>query len=200
MLDLRSSGWVPRREENVPKKISEVHADAASKEFEDDFSITGFTLSPRPGTNIPSTQPSSGTYSSSPQLTGEYLSKSPSSTSTISAPATTKPASKPKKKKDSKSKSKSDTLTISEPVFFASPQEYEEKVTDILKEFLQSNDTKEVVTALRELDFPEYRFKVIEAGITLTLEKGDKDRQAMSKLFTILSKEGLLNESNFVKG
>jgi len=172
LIDLRATYWVPRRQENEPKTFSELASEAAVKELEEEYGLSQ-PISPR------TTQ-----------------------ASTIASTADTKSQNKPKpSKKKTKSKPKADDqLTIAEPVFISSEKEYIEKLTPILHEFLISEDVHETVSSIRELEAPEYRRKVVELGISLTLEKGNRDREIMSKLLTTLSTEGILKEDHFVKG
>eukprot|EP01114_Cavostelium_apophysatum_P024383 TRINITY_DN952_c0_g1_i5.p1 TRINITY_DN952_c0_g1~~TRINITY_DN952_c0_g1_i5.p1 ORF type:complete len:569 (+),score=150.18 TRINITY_DN952_c0_g1_i5:161-1867(+) len=39
LIELRENNWIPRREENAPKKISEVHADALQKAYEEEYNL-----------------------------------------------------------------------------------------------------------------------------------------------------------------
>jgi len=39
VLELRQNNWIPRREENAPKKISEVHADAIQQQYVDELNL-----------------------------------------------------------------------------------------------------------------------------------------------------------------
>jgi len=39
LLELRKNNWIPRREENNPKTIGEVHAEALAKQFQDELDL-----------------------------------------------------------------------------------------------------------------------------------------------------------------
>jgi hypothetical protein len=150
------------------------------KEFEDDFGVAA-PVSPRP---TPTT--------SAPVVAHP-------TTEVTKEPA--KPKPKPQKKKQPQKPKQPETLVIDEPVFISSAGEYEEKIKPILQAFVASQrDSKATVAAIRDLDAPEYRHKIIEVGIQLTIEKGDKERDAMSKLFSTLSSDRLLKEDSYVTG
>lgn len=63
VMELRQNKWVPRREENAPKKISEIHADALQKQLAEEMGTYSlFYSSNQQGINIspritPSTTP-----------------------------------------------------------------------------------------------------------------------------------------------
>ncbi len=66
--------------------------------------------------------------------------------------------------------------------------------------YLKSEDLKETVDGIRELEAAEYLSKIVEQGISMTIEKHDRERQVMAKLFASLSHDGILKEEHFVKG
>jgi len=85
-------------------------------------------------------------------------------------------------------------------VFISSVKEYEEKLTPIIQKYLKDHEIKPACTSITELDAPEYQHKITEIGINLTLEKSDKERNLISKLFGNLYENKVLNEENFIKG
>ncbi len=115
LLDLRAYNWVPRRQEVSPKTFSELEAEAAVKEYEEELGIAQqISPRPRPATSTTMVQPEPPKPQSQPQ-------------------------SKPKTAKKKKAKGKSDQMTIEEPVFISSEGEFMEKLIPILEEYLFSS-------------------------------------------------------------
>jgi len=56
---------------------------------------------------------------------------------------------------------------------------------------------KEATTSLVALKIPQHLHKVVELGVSCTLEKNSADRDAMSKLLASLSAEGILKDEHF---
>lgn len=69
-----------------------------------------------------------------------------------------------------------------------------------LEEYLSSADVNEAVTCLKELNAPSYHPDVVERAVGLGLEKKERDRLAISKLFSALAKDGLFTPDQFEKG
>jgi len=53
IIELRRNNWIPRREEQGPKKLSEIHAEAMQKEWETEFGLIPPTASSSPKFNAP---------------------------------------------------------------------------------------------------------------------------------------------------
>jgi len=70
-----------------------------------------------------------------------------------------------------------------------------------LKELLSSGDVRESTLSIIESSIPsDLLWKIVEVGITLTLESGSSGQQVMSSFFANLYRERLLSEVHFVKG
>jgi len=76
----------------------------------------------------------------------------------------------------------------------------ENHITHILKAYLITGDTRDTKVSLRELKSIDAAWKLVEYGVTYTLEKNEKDREFISKLFSELHAENYLNQSNFERG
>jgi len=59
---------------------------------------------------------------------------------------------------------------------------------------------KEASNSFLSLKLPQHYHKIVELGVSLTLEKTNEDRESISNLFTNLSTESLLKDEHFVKG
>lgn len=68
LLELRTNNWVPRRQENVPKTITEVHQEAKQKAFEEEY-LSNYSFSDR--TNGRKKKPSGAVSSSSSTSTSK---------------------------------------------------------------------------------------------------------------------------------
>jgi len=206
VLELRSNEWVPRREENAPKKIAEVHADAMAKQFADELeAVMGVTLTPTGGSTGTTPTPGKkgtvkGARDTSPQpsrTTDEWQ---------------TQGVKKPKGKKGKSASTKQpQLLDISEPESITTPNRFatgtlsaedvEQAINNILQEYFVNTDTKEAVRALLQLlKGTDFLSKIVEVGISNSLEKKDKERDLVSKLFGQLCAKGKLTEQQFAKG
>jgi len=76
----------------------------------------------------------------------------------------------------------------------------EQKITTIFNEYLSNLDMKEASNSFLSLKLPQHYHKIVELGVSLTLEKTNEDRESISNLFTNLSTESLLKDEHFVKG
>lgn len=99
---------------------------------------------------------------------------------------------KKKKKKDGKNKPEQ-TKKLTE-------EELDAKIGELLEEYLNSNDIQEAIHCIKDLHTPHIGNKIVEKGVVITLDKQEKDRELMSKLFTALSNEDLVTEEEFMKG
>jgi hypothetical protein len=158
LAELRKNNWVPRREENTPKTIGEVHAEALARQFQDEVDLS----------------------SSSAETKSKQPAQQEKKEAAVAKKRPQKAKAKPKKEK----------LT---------DEELEKRTNLILEEYLSSGDFKEVEQCIKELGAPHHHPKIIEAAIVLTLDKRQKDRDLISKLFSELSPE-IFSEADFVKG
>eukprot|EP01111_Echinosteliopsis_oligospora_P008482 TRINITY_DN2418_c0_g1_i1.p1 TRINITY_DN2418_c0_g1~~TRINITY_DN2418_c0_g1_i1.p1 ORF type:complete len:368 (+),score=138.17 TRINITY_DN2418_c0_g1_i1:196-1299(+) len=75
-----------------------------------------------------------------------------------------------------------------------------ERASDVLSEYVVSNDIKEVDRAIRELNMATFHWWLVKKGILLALDCKESDREKIDKLFTALSKSGLISEQHFEVG
>jgi len=78
-------------------------------------------------------------------------------------------------------------------------EELEKRTYMLLEEYLSNGDIKEAEQCIKDLCAPEYHNKIIEQGITISLERHDKQRELISKLFCELSPD-IFSEGDFIKG
>lgn len=192
LLELRANQWVPRREENVPKTLQEVHNEALIKQYEDEMNIT------KP---IPIRQTVDIKSKGAPLSTSPMSSSPGGEWTTVAAPP---------KKKNGKKKKKGGVLgSTSASPSSGSPaisprggdEVTEQRITDILDDYISSGDIQDTTAAVRELKAPHMLHKLVELGVALTLEKKGGDRAALSTLFTTLGiQEKLLLEEHFIRG
>jgi len=203
LLELRANHWVPRREENVPKTLQEVHNEALIKDYEDEMQIVRPVV-PRNTVDIKS-KPSSASSSPTPSPSGRA---GGFDDWTVAGGAKKKSNGKSKKKKQSDSL----TLlpggfspnTISPAISPRGPavEDPEQRVADILEDYISSGDARDTANAVREFKgtFPQLLYKVVEVAIASTIDKKDAERDLVSKLFVSLSQEKVLAEEHFIKG
>jgi len=173
--ELRSNNWTPRREENAPKKISEVHADALQKAYEEEYSLSQGPQEPqKPTTSAPTTE-------------------------TKEKPKEKEDASK-KKSKGKKKKKKPTDSKKSTSDGQLSDDDLEQQLSSILKDYLDLGDLKQTEVAIKEIGVPNALPKLVEVGITISLERNDHDREQTTKLFTTLFNDNILTQEHLVKG
>jgi translation initiation factor 4G len=169
---LRAHDWKPRREENVPKTITQIHAEALAKEFEDEVQAMVMTKPP---------------IRSSPQVTTKQVQAQPQGSLKITV---VKPV-KQTEKAPQKQAPQQSTLSL---------ETLEQKLTDIVEEYLASLDAKNAVSSMMDVRSPIAFSKFVEIGILNVLDKREKDRESLSKLFTSLSQHGLLKPEHMLTG
>lgn len=81
-----------------------------------------------------------------------------------------------------------------------SDEEVEEKIGELLDEFVAEGDAKESVESIVELNAPHMHNKIIELGILKTLEKSPEKRELMKKLFAELRDRKIVKEEDWQKG
>lgn len=74
----------------------------------------------------------------------------------------------------------------------------ESKIHLLIEEYLENNDIKEAEQCIKDLNSPQCHSKIIEQAIVMTLEKNEKERDQISKLFCKLSPE-IFPDQDFVK-
>lgn len=182
-----------------------MHQEALIKQYEDEMQIskpvvirTTVDIKPKPSSASSSPTPSpSGRAGGFEEWT------------TVAGPA---------KKKNGKSKKKKGTAgdtslqipggaspsTISPAI---SPrggsEDVEQRVLDLFEDYISSGDARDTANAVRELkaQSPQQLYRVVELGISSTIDKKENDRELVGKLFTALALEDkILQEEHFVRG
>eukprot|EP01114_Cavostelium_apophysatum_P005287 TRINITY_DN1608_c0_g1_i4.p1 TRINITY_DN1608_c0_g1~~TRINITY_DN1608_c0_g1_i4.p1 ORF type:complete len:792 (+),score=237.94 TRINITY_DN1608_c0_g1_i4:374-2749(+) len=87
-----------------------------------------------------------------------------------------------------------------EPTFKQSPQNLDKKVGLLLEEFLSSADSEEALACLQDLNAPDYHGEVVAKAVSLAIEKKERDRDEIVKLFEFLQSKQLLTAEDFEKG
>jgi len=164
LLELRNNVWIPRREENTPKTIGEVHADALAKQFQEELDLVE-----KPAT-----------------IQEVKITKSA-------------PTAQITEKKDGKKKSKKKGKKGKEPTKKLTEDELEKRAHLLIDEYLSSGDIKEAEQCIKDMKAPEFSPKIIELAVTISLERREKERDLISKLFSELSPH-TFSEEDFVKG
>jgi len=179
LQELRLNNWTPRREENAPKKISEVHADALQKAYKEEFSLSQGAPEPQ--------KPTVTAQQSAPETKEKPILKEKED------PTKKKAKGKKKKKKPVEANAKKTSEGFSD-------DDLEQQLSSILKDYLDSGDLKQTEIAIKELGTGTVLSKLVEIGITISLERNDRDREQTSKLFTALLQDNILTQDHLVKG
>lgn len=183
---MRKNYWIPRREENIPKTISEVHAEAAAKDFESEL----YTMTPIP----PQQEPP------------RYERKAPSShTSPVEGFKKEEKKSNKKKKTKTKQTASPTASASSSPrqpqaaLKVDSIEVFESKLNAVLDDYFSSQDVNDTVISIRALRAKDTA-KLVELAVSHALEKKEEERNLLVKLLSALTKEKLLSEDSFIKG
>jgi len=70
----------------------------------------------------------------------------------------------------------------------------------MLETYLLREDLNDILNGIQRLNNPQAHSKMVELGIVNTLERNDSDRQSISKLFSLLSRQKILSEEDFKNG
>jgi len=207
LLELRSSTWKPRREENAPKKISEVHADAMQRAFEEEYNLSVQQQQQQNNTNTnnsnTNTNSNANTNTTNPSSTSDNKQKNQSqSQSQSQQQSSTAPSlDNTKKTKTKKKKKKPAVVNKSEAV---NDEDLEERISSLLRDYLSSLDYADAESSVKELKSSSSSTiamsKLIEVGIVLSLEKDEKEREVIWKFYMTLFTNGVLFQDNFVQG
>uniref|UniRef100_A0A671TA65 Eukaryotic translation initiation factor 4 gamma 3-like n=1 Tax=Sinocyclocheilus anshuiensis TaxID=1608454 RepID=A0A671TA65_9TELE len=81
-----------------------------------------------------------------------------------------------------------------------SEEEVERKSKSIIDEFLHINDYKEAVQCVMEMDQPSLLFVFVRIGLECTLERSQKARENMGRLYYQLIQKGIIPHSQLYKG
>jgi programmed cell death protein 4 len=64
-------------------------------------------------------------------------------------------------------------------------QEFKAQLLECLKEYFDSCDAEEVIRTISELGCPEYHPEIVKKAISLAMDKGPRERELTSRLFTV---------------
>jgi MA3 domain len=64
-------------------------------------------------------------------------------------------------------------------------QEFKAQLLECLKEYFDSCDKEEVIRTISELGCPEYHPEIVKKAISLAMDKGPRERELTSRLFTV---------------
>jgi len=78
-------------------------------------------------------------------------------------------------------------------------EEVKKKISDLLKEYIESGDTAEACRCIRELGVSFFHHEVVKRALVLAMEKQTSE-QLISKLLKEASEEGLISSSQMIKG
>lgn len=205
VLDLRSNGWIPRRAENAPKKISEVHQDMLMKEFQDQYEIQ----QSQPSNQSQLANTTNADLVSSQTLFPSVTSNNTSSNTNSSNSSNGTNAVQQKKKKKKKPAIQggiSSTATTLTPTSISTEEQYEMAVTDAITEVFDSLEFKESCQSIKQIH-TKYNYyanqnvraeRTIELMLMIYLEKNDKQRDQLFKLFNELLSQNIITEDNIV--
>ncbi|KAJ6842667.1 uncharacterized protein M6B38_297980 [Iris pallida] len=78
-------------------------------------------------------------------------------------------------------------------------EEVKKKISDLLKEYIESGDTAEACRCVRELGVPFFHHEVVKRALVLAMEAKTSE-SSISKLLKEAAEEGLISSSQMMKG
>uniref|UniRef100_A0A665VAA1 Eukaryotic translation initiation factor 4 gamma 1-like n=1 Tax=Echeneis naucrates TaxID=173247 RepID=A0A665VAA1_ECHNA len=192
VLDLRRSNWVPRRGDQGPKTIDQIHKEAEMEEHREQIKVQQQLMSKKE---------SGGGWNTVP------ISKNrPIDTTRLSK--ITKVRVFNQKKKSLRNlglqhfKTKRDSAPTPPPLPKAalSEEEVEKKANAIIEEYLHINDMKEALQCVAELNSTALLYVFVRTGVESTLERSTIAREHMGQLLHELVKAGTLPTQQYYKG
>uniref|UniRef100_A0AAZ3NMR4 Eukaryotic translation initiation factor 4 gamma 1-like n=1 Tax=Oncorhynchus tshawytscha TaxID=74940 RepID=A0AAZ3NMR4_ONCTS len=178
VIDLRRSGWVPRRGEQGPKTIDQIHKDA---EREEQMQLVKVQQ------QLMGSQPQDEGWNTVP-------------ISTKNRPIDTSRLSKITKVSGVKRET-GPTLPPAAPAKPAmTEEELDKKSSAIIEEYLHLNDMKEALQCVGELNSAPLLFVFVRNGLEDTLERSAIARERMGLLLHQLLKAGTLPTTQYYKG
>ncbi|OEL14695.1 Programmed cell death protein 4 [Dichanthelium oligosanthes] len=79
-------------------------------------------------------------------------------------------------------------------------EEAKAKISDILEEYLASGDRGEALRCIRDLKIPFFHHDVVKRALVLAVERGGAAEGHILDLLKSASEEGVINESQIIKG
>ncbi|KAL6648543.1 hypothetical protein ACP70R_012767 [Stipagrostis hirtigluma subsp. patula] len=79
-------------------------------------------------------------------------------------------------------------------------EEAKAKISDILEEYLAAGDRHEACRCIRDLKIPFFHHDVVKRALVLAVERGGAAEGLILDLLKLASEEGVINESQLIKG
>uniref|UniRef100_A0A667YPJ2 Eukaryotic translation initiation factor 4 gamma, 1a n=1 Tax=Myripristis murdjan TaxID=586833 RepID=A0A667YPJ2_9TELE len=225
VLDLRRSNWVPRRGDQGPKTIDQIHKEAEMEEHREQIKVQqhqpqdeGWNTVPISTKNRPidtsrlskitKVRPSSSQVFPLPvsaeilavhSFSSQSWSVGTQSPSDVNSSYLIRKHSKPGKPVGLKRESApTPPPALSKPAL--TEEEVEKKSTAIIEEYLHINDLKEASQCVAELNSASLLFVFVRNGLESTLERSTIAREHMGLLLHHLVKTGILPTQQYYKG
>jgi len=81
-----------------------------------------------------------------------------------------------------------------------SVEEFEDKVEEIVAEYLQSHDQEEAVECLKELNSSKFNTELVNKFLSIAFEKSERDQEKLIRLFSDLLNTHFLSSQSFQSG
>lgn len=207
VLDMRHNNWVPRRETQTAKKLSEVHSQAQA---ELGVVVPGIQVQTNlPMLNLPGTKSSAQMAAESEMFPSFRGSESEwntvgkggkKNTADLAGmqvqsafvgdyvPVPTRSATPA-------------AATSSAPAVKLTPEKMEEKTKSMFKEYTSIFDVNEVALCIQELNAPEFMPKLVELGFSVMFDCiKEKEQVGLIDLLIKLAKEGTISKEHLCEG
>uniref|UniRef100_A0A668A827 Eukaryotic translation initiation factor 4 gamma 1 n=1 Tax=Myripristis murdjan TaxID=586833 RepID=A0A668A827_9TELE len=181
VLDLRRNNWVPRRGDQGPKTIDQIHKEAELEEHREQMKVQQALISKKESgrSNLPQDEG----WNTVP-------------ISTKNRPIDTSRLSKITKRETAPTPPPPQTPT--KPAL--TEEELDKKSTAIIEEYLHINDMKEALQCVQEMNSTQLLFVFVRQGLESTLERSTIAREHMGLLLHQLIKTGTLPTQQYYKG
>jgi len=181
IVDLRNNNWVPRREDNKPNTIDEIHREAAMQATKTQRGSIDAWKSCQPG-NIPQTD--------------EYRPNEGRGRRNVKVVRFQRSQKRSNWDPSWRSRKGASVAAAAE----LSEEEMSRKALSIIDEYLNIKDMKEAAKGLRELQSPSTHHMFVNVAFSHALEKKVSERNATGKLLLFLLCDGVLTAQQYVKG
>eukprot|EP01116_Phalansterium_solitarium_P010922 TRINITY_DN26518_c0_g1_i1.p1 TRINITY_DN26518_c0_g1~~TRINITY_DN26518_c0_g1_i1.p1 ORF type:complete len:790 (-),score=302.62 TRINITY_DN26518_c0_g1_i1:146-2515(-) len=184
VIELRSRQWVPRRDENAPKTIEEVHLEALRKDLEDAaLSDLHYREEDMPRQEpIQILRPDRSGAGGKPGPAAAQQPRGPPPGMSKAAP----PAAAAKKGRLGPG---SVTADKADDIFGA-----------LVDDYMSSGELRDAVDSIGYLKAGAFHAKLVEIAVNMSLERSEADREAISRLFQALSRDKILTADQAVSG
>jgi hypothetical protein len=202
LFELRQHAWVPRRAENLPKTISQVHDEALQRDFEERLLSEEVLANPAFATTAQRSASNATTIAV--DVSSKKFQKRQPSSGAVAVLGTQQQQQQQQTKKPTAAGTKLSTTSVNAPSGLSTVDESTLSVA--VQQYVESPSvqTYEVVLSvlakLKNIGVATVMRAMVFVTVLTSLDKGEHERERASRLLARLHNERHLSESQFVDG